>query len=162
MVIKANASYPFATTVFDDDKADAIVKKCRELGVRYGFGAKAPTLNSAVDALVKNGIDCSGFFRYLMYHCASGLVVPDGSWTQMEWLKEMGFKESSVESAKLKDGVVRVAVLSQGDSSSGIGHIAIVVDGRTLESHGSVGPNRREWTGGGWQAKAHVYALTRP
>ena len=54
---------------------------------------------------------------------------------------------------------MRIAFLAPQDAPSRIGHVVLVHNGKTLESHGGVGPNARPWTGTGWQAKASVYLL---
>lgn len=130
-------------------------------GNQYLWGGKVP---DDADSSVVNekGVDCSGLVRYLIARGTSQAVkVPHGSVNQHDWFKQKGFKRSTVEAAKLKDGVVRVAVMSPEDGG-GIGHIALVLDGETMESHGGAGPDRRPWTGLGWQAKARIYVLTAP
>jgi len=58
-----------------------------------------------------------------------------------------------------RNGAVYIAFLSPNDTSSGIGHVVLIHNGRTLESHGGVGPDSRPWNRTGWQAKATVYLL---
>ena len=65
----------------------------------------------------------------------------------------------SVVFERLEDGKIRIVFLRPQDTSSRIGHVALVHNGKTLESHGGVGPNSRAWTNTGWQAKAFVYIL---
>jgi len=57
---------------------------------------------------------------------------------------------------------VRIAFLSPSDTSSRIGHVVLIQNGRTLESHGGAGPDSRPWNGESWQAVTRVYELTGP
>src|SRR5262249_20681679 len=80
---------------------------------------------------------------------------------QHDWVVSHGFQKSSVADAMMSDGIVRIGFLRPQDSSEGIGHVALIADGKTLESHGHVGPDSRAWTGGDWQNKAFVYIFAR-
>jgi hypothetical protein len=135
----------------------------RRAGVVYNLGAKIPLKPNLVPGKDYKSVDCSGEVRFLLWVASGGRVVlPDGSWIQHQAVKKAGFKKSSVDSAKLQDGVLRIAFLDPNDSHSHIGHVVLVLNGETLESHGSHGPNRRAWNGTGWQEKASVYVLTAP
>src|SRR5262249_19536344 len=87
---------------------------------------------------------------------------PDGSVVQHDWVAAHHYKKTSVASGKLADGMVRIAFLAPGATSSGIGHVVLIHNGRTLESHGGVGPHSRPWNGEGWQGATTVYELTAP
>ena len=143
----------------DEKKLRECVAACRRAGVRYGLGSKAPTL-SAEPGKHFSRIDCSGFVRWAIYKATDGTVImPDGSWFQAAWARKQGFKESTSESCLLKDGRVRLAYW-KNKQSAGISHIALVLNGKTLESHGSRGPNRRAWSlETGWMRDAEVWVL---
>jgi cell wall-associated NlpC family hydrolase len=148
----------YPSVPLDEQKIRDLVADCVRAGVRYGLGSKAPSL-TAVPGRDFKRIDCSGFVRWVLYQ-ASGktLNFKDGSVQQHEWIKEHGFKVSDVASGKLKDGRVRIAFLTPTDGG-GVGHVVLILNGKTAESCGGIGPCRRDWTGKGWQKKAHVYIL---
>ncbi|WP_299750271.1 hypothetical protein [Devosia sp.] len=85
---------------------------------------------------------------------------PDGSVVQHDWIREKGFAASTIADAGKKDGIIRIAFLRPQDAASGVGHVVIVHQSVTYESHGGTGPNSREWTGSGRQTKAKVYILS--
>lgn len=149
--------YPWKLISLNVARMAQLTAACRAADVSYGLGSKAPSLDSEPGTGFKR-IDCSGFVRWLIWK-ASGRTVrmPDGSWIQHEWIREHGFKQSTVEAGKLLDGRVRVAIMTP--HGGGVGHIALIHNGRTMESHGGKGPDRRPWTGNGWQAKCSVYVL---
>ena len=84
----------------------------------------------------------------------------DGSVVQREHVQEKGYQHGTPADGLLRDGVVRIAFLRPQDVASGIGHVVLVHDAKTFESHGGVGPDSRPWTNTGWQAKTLVYVLT--
>jgi hypothetical protein len=143
-------------------KAQAYLAACRNSSprVKYGLGSKAPFLH-AVPGRDFTKIDCSGFVREAIRESTAPMVrFPDGSVVQHDWVRARRFRRTTIEAAKASDGKVRIAFLSPSDSPSGIGHVVLIHNGRTLESHGGVGPNSRDWTGRGWQASSKVYDLT--
>ena len=85
--------------------------------------------------------------------------MPDGSWHQQEWADAKGFKHSLVAAGALEDGRVRLACMKPL-RSGGIGHICLVHNGRTIESRSKTGPDRRAWTGLGWQSRCRVWVLS--
>jgi len=128
--------------------------------VTYGLGAKVP-FHGAVPGKDFKKVDCSGFVREAIWRATSPhQSFPDGSVVQHDWIRDHGFERSTPDAALQQDGVVRIAFLRPQDSPQHIGHVVLVHDARTLESHGGVGPDSRPWTKTGWQAKAIVYVLT--
>lgn len=123
----------------------------------YGFGDKAKDLDVQLSDKGKR-IDCSGYVR-LMFWKLCKILIPDGSWAQGKWFDKQGFKVSSPESAKLKDGILRVAVLPVTKDHPG--HVLFVYNGRTYESKPGTGPSSRPWTGTRWQAKCKVWVVSR-
>lgn len=108
-------------------------------------------------------VDCSGFVREAIWRAtAPHMNIIDGSVRQHDWVRDAGFEHSSVADALHEDGVIRIAFLRPQDSPSRIGHVAIVHNAFTIESHGGVRPDSRPWSGSGWQAKTFVYVLSRP
>jgi cell wall-associated NlpC family hydrolase len=129
-------------------------------GNQYKMGGK-PDLFATADHVSDLAIDCSGYVRWLLHKATRGAVtIPDGSYIQHDYIEAQGYKHSSVEAGKLHDGCVRVAFLAPRDGRAG--HVAIIYQGETIESHGGTGPDRREWTGARWQGLCTVYALTKP
>lgn len=108
-------------------------------------------------------VDCSGYVRWLLHRATDGQFEPlDGSFIQHDRVKEIGFKKSSVANGLLKDDVLRIAFLPPGKIGK-IGHVALIYNGKTLESHGGTGPDTRIWnTSSKWMANSTVYVLTPP
>lgn len=127
--------------------------------VKYGLGAKVSP-HGAKPGTGFTKVDCSGFVRETIWRAtAPHFNFPDGSVVQHEFIRAKGYERSTRADALLEDGKVRIVFLRPQDTASHIGHVALVHNARTLESHGSVGPNSREWNNTGWQAKAFVYIL---
>lgn len=148
----------YTSTPLDEQVLRDCVARCRTKHVSYGLGSKAPSL-TALPGKDFLRIDCSGFVRWAVYQASyNKLKMPDGSVVQHDWVRKQGYKVSDIASGKLKDGRVRIAFMSPADGG-GVGHVALILNGWTLESHGGGGPNRREWTGAGWQSTAKVYVL---
>jgi cell wall-associated NlpC family hydrolase len=157
-VVPASAAFGWPTLPVNVPMLVATVAQMVAEQVQYHLGAKAPRLScqpSEIDA-----IDCSGLVRYALYR-ASGVTLPDGSVNQHDWCDAQGFKHSNVDAGKITDGALRIAFLSPA-AGGGVGHVSLIHMGRTLESHGGMGPDRRPWTGLGWQGKCSVYVLTPP
>ena len=129
--------------------------------VSYGLGAKvSPPGAEPGSGFAK--VDCSGFVREALRRATTlGGRFPDGSVVQHDWVRAHDFQKVGVADGAARDGAVRIAFLRPQDSPHGIGHVVLVNDGSTLESHGGVGPDARTWDQKGWQAKAFVYVLTR-
>jgi hypothetical protein len=154
----------FPTIPLSIDGVSSFLRSCMTSSPRvtYGLGAKVPFFKAVPGKDFKK-VDCSGFVREAIRRATDPRVpFPDGSVVQHEWVRGNGFRASSVGAAAKNDGAVRIAFLRPQDSPSKIGHVVLVHNARTFESHGGVGPNSRAWTGSGWQAKAFVYLLTAP
>jgi hypothetical protein len=150
-------------TSFNMEIAADFLKACETSvpRVSYGLGKKVPFLNAKPGQDFQS-VDCSGFVREIVRLATSpSLAFPDGSVTQHEWVQSQGFEASSVAAGKQNDSVVRIAFLRPQDSPEHIGHVVLINNGHTLESHGKVGPDSRIWNGMGWQAKASVYVFAR-
>jgi cell wall-associated NlpC family hydrolase len=155
----ATQDWPWPCLDMDIDLLLELSRKTTLPGDQYKLGGKAPSLTATAAEVADVGIDCSGYFRWLIMR-TTGMYVPDGSMNQRDWLDRVGFKTSAVESGALKDGVVRAAYMRP--LPKGVGHIAMVLDGQTIESSGKRGPGRRPWTGDGWQSRCILWCLTKP
>ena len=128
--------------------------------VTYGLGAKVP-FHGAVPGVDFKKIDCSGFVREAIRLATNpSAPFPDGSVVQHDWVRNKKFQPVTIADGALDDNHVRIAFLRPQDAPSHIGHVVLLSAGRTIESHGGVGPDSRPWTGKGWQSKAFVYVLT--
>lgn len=146
---------------FDVARALGFLKACMTSSPRvtYGLGKKVP-FHGAKPGKDFTQVDCSGFVREAIRLATTPKVnFPDGSVVQHDWIRDHGFTKSTIAAAGQHDDFVRIAFLRPQDSPSKIGHVALVWRGKTMESHGGTGPNGRDWTGQGWQAKAFVYVL---
>ncbi len=154
------------TMPLDIGAARAFLDACMNSSPRVTYGprpgAKVP-FHGATPGRDFRTVDCSGFVREAIWRATNPrLNFKDGSVVQHDWIRTQGFTKGTPEAAMLHDGVVRIAFLRPQNSPSRIGHVALVHNGQTLESHGGVGPDSRTWTKSGWQAKAFVYVLTKP
>jgi hypothetical protein len=144
-------------------RAKAFLQACMTSTPRvtYGLGKKVPFLN-AVPGRDFTQVDCSGFVREAVREATTPtLAFPDGSVVQHDWVQAQQFQKCSVADGKLDDGMMRIAFLRPQDVSSGIGHVVLIVAGKTLESHGGTGPDTRPWDGSSWQAKTFVYNFAK-
>lgn len=149
------------TIALDLAQAQAFLDACVNSvpRVTYGLGAKVP-FHGAVPGRDFQAVDCSGFIRELIWRATTPhLKFPDGSVVQHDFVRDHGFERSTPQAALNQDGVVRIAFLRPQDSPQRIGHVVLVHNARTLESHGGVGPDSRAWTNTGWQVKAFVYVV---
>lgn len=151
---------PAAPMPLDIAKAEAFLDACVRAHVGYGLGAKVPFYR-AVPGQDFTKVDCSGFVREAILEATEKAVpFPDGSVVQHDWVKSRHYPVSTISDAGLLDGKVRIAFLSPSNSPEGIGHVVLIYQAKTLESHGHHGPDSRPWTGQSWQAETDVYTLT--
>jgi len=155
----ATSDWPWPYLDMDIDLLLELSRKTDQPGDQYKLGGKPPSLAATAAEINQTGIDCSGYFRWLVAR-TTNMYVPDGSMNQRDWMDQAGFKVSSVDSGLLKDGVVRAAYMRP--LPGGVGHIAMIHDGQTIESSGKRGPGRRPWTGEGWQSRCVLWCLTKP
>lgn len=148
------------TMTLDWSKVQAFLQACQAARVGYALGAKVPDDNS-VPGRDFTTVDCSGFVRAAVHRATDPTVpFPDGSVVQQDWVRAKGFACVGVGDGMLADGKVRIAFLNPQDSQGGVGHVVLVCNAFTAESHGGVGPDSRPFDGTGWQSKAKVYLLT--
>ena len=160
-IISPSSTFPFPTLDMAIDKIQALTKSLEDVPVHYGLGAKVNPLSLQAGSFDK--VDCSGFVRWCVYHATgpvNPVVIPDGSATQHEWIKNQGFKHSTYEAGLLEDNVIRIAFLSPEQTSEKIGHVLLIINGTTYESHGGVGVSSRKWGSQGFMKIMNVYVLT--
>jgi len=153
---------PAPTIPLDISLAQEFLDACTHAvpRVQYGLGAKVP-FHGAVAGKDFKTVDCSGFVREMIWRATSPhQSFPDGSVVQHDWIRDRNFERTTLDAALQQDGVLRIAFLRPQDSPQHIGHVVLIHNANTLESHGGVGPDSRIWTKAGWQAKAFVYVLT--
>jgi len=155
----ATSDWPWPYLDMDIDLLLELSRKTDQPGDQYKLGGKPPSLAATAAEINQTGIDCSGYFRWLVAR-TTNMYVPDGSMNQRDWMDQAGFKVSSVDSGLIKDGMVRAAYMRP--LPKGVGHIALIHDGQTIESSGKRGPGRRPWTGEGWQSRCVLWCLTKP
>lgn len=152
-----------AVLSIDPASAHAFLQACTTSSprVRYGLhpGSKVP-FHGAVPGRDFTEVDCSGFIRELVFRATTPpFDFPDGSVVQRDWVEQQGFAHDTLANAAVRDNVMRIAFLAPQDSPSRIGHVVVIHNGMTLESHGGLGPDSLPWNGQGWQAKARVFVL---
>lgn len=130
--------------------------------VGYKLGAKIPS-DAAQPGKDFTHVDCSGFVRAAIRRATNPKAAkfPDGSVVQHDWIKAEGFASGKIADGSLKDDIIRIAFLSPHDAPSKIGHVALLRNGKTVESRGGKGPDSRKFDGSGWQAKAKIYVLAK-
>lgn len=159
-VAPPSEAFPYPTLDIDLPLLELLHSRVVQPGNQYKLGGKVNKLTADSSVVRSLGIDCSGYIRWILCRSTHDqLVMPDGSVQQADWLDAVGFKVSTVEACKLEDDVLRIA---QYRPQSGVGHISLVFNGNTIESHGGTGPDSRRWTGEGWQGVCRVWCLTAP
>lgn len=157
-------AFPFVTLAVSSALLLTVTQRLIDRGVGYEMGAKAPSLSADTSAIAK--LDCSGFAEYALWKAAepgtTATDIQEGSVVEHDWIAAQGFKPSTVAAAALDDGVLRIAFLApQGGEP---GHVMLVLGGKTLESHGGKGVDRRVWDPEQhpFMARCAVYVLTPP
>jgi hypothetical protein len=121
--------------------------------VPYLLGGKPSSIKLTTEQFLaergRTGVDCSGFVRWLLYRASGGRVkIPDGSVNQRDRFRaradDTGVAAVPYASCGDADGILRVAGFTRS-ARIRVGHIWLVVDGHTIESHGRHGVNRRPW-----------------
>jgi hypothetical protein len=171
-------SGPWAWDLLDVDRARllALVGECRRFPVRYRMDTQHPMRGKAPSRSARPGrgagnfthLDCSGFVGWILANAADfAPFLWLGSVEQREWIEartKPGFKPSSTSACRNEDGALRIAFLRPNPRRP-IGHVALVLDGSTLECCGSEGVCRRPWGRESWMndaASLRVYVLSPP
>jgi hypothetical protein len=146
------------TVRFDIDKAKRFLQDCLTSHPRVGYKLGAKIRPGEEPGRDFKNVDCSGFVRMLVRLSTDlGGRFPDGSVVEHEWVQRKGFQTLPRSTGSSRDGAVRIAFLRPQDSPHRIGHVVLIHDGKTLESHRGVGPDSRAWNTAGWESKAIVY-----
>jgi hypothetical protein len=132
----------------DFDKMDAYLAECVRLGVVYHMDGKAPEGQLSAFPPKFSEIDCSGFARCILAYATNAapggpVVIPDGSYIQHQWFADHGFKATDYSNAASQDGHLRIAFIQPTENEAG--HVWLIRNGKTLESHADVGPSARPW-----------------
>ena len=128
----------------DGDRLQALAAKLMDGHVTYHLNKKAHPLDIGPEKITQ--LDCSGFVQYVIYKTTS-LVVPSGSWHQNhDWCKPRQTRVDYKSSAGLTDCVLRIAFMEAAPKQGRhYGHVWLILNAFTLESHGGVGPDTRRW-----------------
>ena len=158
-IVTGNASTiaGFSSVSLDVGKLLDALRACEARGVVYGLGSKAPEHSGQKYVFdyppTFSAIDCSGWVRWAIYHATGGvLLIPDGSANQNDWAGQQGFKHYGPSAAHTayqsvggnKDNYLR-ACFCRASPSEPIGHVWLLWNAFSLESHGGVGPSSRAW-----------------
>lgn len=172
-LIHKTTDFPWSQLNVKGSKIVALTVEMVAAHFAYGLGAKIVPLQLQDAALIgtdESGnkvkeVDCSGFVRWVLYHATAAtgeaFAIPDGSAAQHEWFESNGFKLSGNSDAGRKDDVIRIAFLTP-EAGGGIGHVVLILNGFTMESHGGHGPDRREWGSEDWMDLMQVYVVALP
>lgn len=155
-------SFAFPSLAVEPAKIVELTESLTNPQVVYGLGAKVEPLSRQAPTITK--VDCSGFVRWCLFHALgqpAAYTLPDGSVNQHEWVSANGFKSSSVSAGNLSDNAVRIAFLSP-EQAGGIGHVVLIVNGFTCESHGHKGVDRRAWGSLSFMNEMAVFCLSTP
>jgi len=120
--------------------------------VTYAVGKDAKTgklkgkARNSADPSKISKLDCSGYVKYMLYNASEGkLSLSGGSYMQNQWCKDSGLKSHDyAKTAGKADNVLRLGYFKKKKGGK-YGHIWLVLNGKTLESHGGKGVNRRPW-----------------
>ncbi len=110
-------------------------------GVRYKFGAKFDSIS--VEHPMGRRVDCSGYIRWLVLHGSNGeLLLPDGSVNQHAFILQQGFPMREYSKALLNaSGAVYINFFRPTKILAG--HVWLLHNGKTMESHFGKGINSR-------------------
>lgn len=146
-------------------KVQSLMEELEDARFTYGLGKKINPLGKQFSPGQGGEVDCSGCVEWVVFHGCGGLPehFPDGSAQQHEWCDRVGLKKSANADGGLKDGFIRIGFLTPSDGG-GTGHVILVANGKTYESHGGRGPDSRPWDPIRYpfMAKMHLYVFALP
>lgn len=135
---------PLAANTWGIDLAKLLDLHARMDKVKYGLGDKANPKTAEPETI--KSIDCSGYVRFVLYKASGGKVdcSPNGgSWHQNEWCKaKLTAITYEAATAGASDGKLRIAFYKP---AKGVGHVWLILNGKTLESYGGHGVGRKAW-----------------
>ena len=122
-----------------------VYNKLHTQGVKYGWGAKAPSLDAQCSEIKR--LDCSGFVQFAIAKASDQKVIlPEGSVQQHDWCKTQNlYKLAGYDNLlyTIKDPFrLFIAFIVPSNHP---GHVWLEYMGKTLESHGGVGVDSRKW-----------------
>lgn len=159
MLVGPTKDYPWRTIAINGDALKSLHRRMVLPGDQYGTRAgNKIDLDTTPEEARGQLVDCSGYVRWLVYQC-SGVAIPDGSVVQKEWVEGRNFKRSSPAACALRDGIIRIAFLAPREGK--MGHVALVLEGSTVESHFRTGPDSRDVSGLVWLERCSVFAVTK-
>lgn len=149
-IVPAGSLFSWPTLPVNQADLLTYLHRCMAAPVHYGLGAKADAGGRRLTAFPPSysAIDCSGWVRAALAFATmsrerpGGVVLPDGSVVQHDWIAAHGFKISSVSALLLQDGALRICFIAPNWQHP-VGHVYLVRNGRTLESYGGHGPGSR-------------------
>ena len=113
-------------------------------GVGYSLGAKAPSMTCDSSQIHK--IDCSGFVRYAIARATEqAVVMPDGSVNQHDWCDSQKLPKLAYPNVGKPDATGKLFIGFIQPAHGHPGHVWLVHNATTLESHGGVGVDSRPW-----------------
>jgi hypothetical protein len=113
----------------------------RSWGVKYRFGAKFADPKQSLPP--ESYVDCSGYIRWLVFHGSGRIfMLVDGSANQRLMVETEGFpKRDYREALKDESGTVYICFFRPGPAVAG--HVWLLRNGKTMESHYGKGINSR-------------------
>ena len=157
-------TFPYTTITLDTVRLVEVTEHAIAARIAYSLGAKAASPDATTTSFHR--IDCSGFVGWALSEAsydAFTALFGLGSVEQHDFIICQKFKVSSVGDAFGNDDIVRIAFLTP-EAGGGIGHVLLVLNGLTLESHGGKGVDRRSWNPNTYpfMGRMDVYVLTAP
>jgi hypothetical protein len=155
--------------VFDFYKMGKIIETLLNANISYERNKGAGKVNLKTPVSNIKTLDCSGFVQYVIYQTTmNNTKISQGSSNQRDDIKALGCSMVSYkDTAKRMDGIVRIAFKKtisvkvidpvtkkpQLDPTTKrpirkktqVGHVWLVINGKTFESKGGVGPTTLDW-----------------
>lgn len=149
-IVPAGSHFSWPTLPVNFKRLNAYLAQCLAEHIGYGLGAKADGNGRKLTFYppAYSAIDCSGWVRAALAFATitgdrpGGIIIPDGSVIQHDWVINQHFKISSYSALLLHDGALRIAFIAPNWQHP-IGHVYFVRNGRTMESYGGHGPGSR-------------------
>lgn len=167
-IVQPSDDFPYPSLALDPNKLLALIQSEMAVGTGYGSepGRKIDPLSlQATDPDWPGEVDCSGEFRWLLFHALGqpdDFDVPDGSWNQGDWMLHAGFKQSELEDGSNLDGYIRACWMTPAQTGENSGHIFMCLNNITFESYGHHGPGQRTFSQTPILHNGTWYVLTPP
>jgi hypothetical protein len=152
-------------------------QKAYDAHVGYVFGGKDPNLGSGTIGF--SGIDCSGWFRTLADYSTHGILqsagLPDGSYTQAQWLIDQGFKHHVINSSQQYNDAATISPTDpsynllrvcfhypNGRGGDNTGHVWMDTHDHSVESYGGHGPGEEHITASWFEEHCDLVVVLGP